>query len=189
MRATVFKYRGLLWGIFAAAMFVLPVSFSPWRAAAAVPILVAGQGLRFWAAGMIPKYRTLTLDAPKLITTGPYSFVRNPLYLGNGIMGCGWALALGWWWLAAFAAAFGVIYSAIIIPYEEAFLAKKFGAEYERFLRSTPQLVPDPVKAASALGDLASVDWARSWYMERHSLRMNIVVTAAAAARLYISIT
>lgn len=183
LRALVFRYRGLLWGVFAAAVLVLPVSFDLVRTCIAIPLLVIGQALRFWAAGIIPKYRTLMLDAPKLVTTGPYSIVRNPLYLGNGLMGCGWALLAGWPWLPSFAAAFFLMYSLVIIPYEERFLLAKFGAEYESYRASVPQLLPSPMRYRSSTD--ASFDAARSWMMERHSLRMNVVVTVVVAARLF----
>lgn len=163
-------------------MLLCPSSFDLSRTLLALPLLAAGQGLRFWAAGLIPKYRTLTLDAPMLVTDGPYSVTRNPLYLGNALMGCGWAVSLGWTWLLVFAAAFVCIYSFVIIPYEEGFLAEKFGAEYEVYSGSVPRLFPDPSKYRRA----PAFDWGRSWSMERHSLRMNIVVTVLVALRLYL---
>lgn len=184
-KALAFKYRGLLWGIFAVLVLALPSSWSPFRGAIAVPLLVIGQALRFWAAGLIPKYRTLTLDAPRLVTEGPYSIVRNPLYLGNGIMGCGWAVLLGWAWLPAFAAAFFCLYSMVIIPYEEGFLLEKFGDEYERYRASTPQLVPSLSRYRRTAG--AAFDAKRSWSMERHSLQMNLIVTLLAALKLYLT--
>lgn len=181
--ALAFKYRGLLWGIFAVLVLVLPSSYDDIRTAIAVPLLLIGQALRFWAAGLIPKYRTLTLDAPVLVTEGPYSIVRNPLYLGNGLMGCGWAVLLGWAWLPAFATAFFCLYSLVIIPYEESFLLEKFGSEYEEYRASTPQLLPAPSRYKKPTR--VKFDARRSWNMERHSLRMNILVTILAAAKLW----
>ena len=35
------------------------------------------------------------LNAPVLVTWGPYKWVRNPLYMGNFIMGMGWAVPQG----------------------------------------------------------------------------------------------
>lgn len=181
MNALVFKYRGLLWGFFAVAVLVFPVSFSPLRMALAVPLLILGQALRFWAAGIIPKYRTLTLDAPVLVTWGPYSIVRNPLYLGNAVMGCGWSVMVGWLWLAAFAVVFCGIYSLVIIPYEEQFLLEKFGDEYLDYMGKTQALVPSFSHFTGFEGYAAK----KSWFMERHSLRMNIVVTVLILARLF----
>jgi protein-S-isoprenylcysteine O-methyltransferase Ste14 len=188
LRETIFKYRGLVWGIFAAAILIFPVSFSARRAAASVPLLAAGQILRFWAAGFIPKYRTLTVGAPSLVTSGPYAWVRNPLYAGNGIMGLGWSVMAGPAWCAVFAAVYFALYRLVIIPLEERFLAERFGEEYERYRRSTPSVLPWPSnlreKAARGRGGF---DGKKSWFMERHSLAMNVFVTAMLAVRLYLS--
>ncbi|MDR1509575.1 MAG: isoprenylcysteine carboxylmethyltransferase family protein [Synergistaceae bacterium] len=186
MKGILFKYRGLVWGVFVAAVLVLPVSFSRLRFCAAVPILLAGQCLRFWAAGVIQKYRTLSLDAPQLVTWGPYAWVRNPLYAGNGLMGLGWALMTGWPMVAAFAAVYFALYSITIIPYEEQFLSKRFGEEYEIYRRSTPALIPGVGDLASRAGKAFSgFNRRKSWYMERHSLNMNLIVTALLLIKLY----
>jgi protein-S-isoprenylcysteine O-methyltransferase Ste14 len=188
LRETLFKYRGLVWGIFAVAVLASPASFSLPRFCAAVPVLLAGQCLRFWAAGVIPKYRTLSHDAPRLVTWGPYAMVRNPLYAGNGLMGLGWALMAGWMFVAAFAALYFALYSMTIIPYEEQFLSVRFGEEYEIYKRSTPALIPDFRDFASrAPKNLSGFDRERSWYMERHSLGMNALVTVLVLIRLCFS--
>ena len=188
LRETLFKYRGLVWGIFAAAVLVLPVSFSPPRFCAAVPVVLAGQCLRFWAAGVIPKYRTLSLDAPRLVTWGPYAWVRNPLYAGNGLMGLGWSLMAGWTFVAAFAALYFVLYSLTIIQHEEQFLGVRFGVEYEIYKRSVPALIPNFRDFASRVPkNLSGFDRGKSWFMERHSLGMNAFVTVLLLARLYFS--
>ena len=97
-----FKCRGLFWAIFAAAALFFPSSFGVARFTIGMGIVLAGQLLRYWAAGYIPKYRTEKIGAPILVTWGPYKWVRNPLYAGNLIMGLGWSLMLGWGWVAAF---------------------------------------------------------------------------------------
>jgi protein-S-isoprenylcysteine O-methyltransferase Ste14 len=186
-RGIIFKYRGLLWGIFALGVLALPVSFSAVRAFAAVPLLLGGQLLRFWAAGVIPKYRTLTVDAPRLVTWGPYAIVRNPLYAGNALLGLGWALMAGWLWVAAFAAVYFLLYSVIIIPYEESFLIGKFRDEYIAYKSVTPSLIPAISGARGKAADrLAGFDPASSWLMERHSLFMNMIVTALVCLRLLV---
>jgi len=188
MRELIFRYRGLIWGLLVAAMLIFPVSFSSARAYAAIPLLAAGQALRFWAAGFIPKYRTLIVGAPNLVTSGPYAWMRNPLYAGNGIMGLGWALMAGWIWEAAFAAIYFTLYTFIIIPSEEKFLTENFGEAYLEYKKNTPSMLP-------ALRDIKSrmersftgFDAKQSWFMERHSLWMNILVTLVVLARLYFS--
>ena len=188
MRELIFKYRGLVWGLFVVAVLIFPVSFSLARIYAAIPLLIAGQSLRFWAAGFIPRYRTLVVDAPSLVTGGPYAWTRNPLYAGNGIMGLGWALMAGWAWEAAFAVIFFTLYSLIIIPFEEKFLAERFGDEYAFYRKSTPSLFPALRDIRSRMDrSRAGFDAKKSWFMERHSLLMNALVTIAILARLYFS--
>jgi protein-S-isoprenylcysteine O-methyltransferase Ste14 len=187
LSSLVFKYRGLLWSIFALAILFFPAGASRLRMAASVPLLVGGQALRFWAAGVIPKYRTLVVGAPVLVTHGPYALIRNPLYAGNAVMGCGWSLMAGRAWPPAFIAAFFVIYSVIIIPWEEGFLLQKFGESYAAYRRSTPSLIPNVAKIGRALRDRrGEFDWNKSWNMERHSLRMNIALTLLVLARLFL---
>lgn len=188
MRELLFKYRGLVWGLFAAVVLIFPVSFSPSRTYAAIPLLIIGQSLRFWAAGFIPKYRTLVVNAPSLVTGGPYAWMRNPLYAGNGIMGLGWALMAGWIWEAAFAVIYFALYSLTIIPFEEKFLLERFGDEYESYRKSTPSLLPalSDIKSRAERSS-AGFDAKKSWFMERHSLMMNALVTALLVARLYFS--
>jgi protein-S-isoprenylcysteine O-methyltransferase Ste14 len=155
--------------------------------ALAAPLVLAGQLLRFWAAGVIPKYRTLTLDAPALVTRGPYAWIRNPLYAGNALLGCGWSLMVGWALVPAFAAVYAVIYSLVIIPYEERFLLARFGDEYLSYKLATPSMVPGFSNFASRAARGSEGFGAReSWSMERHSLRMNLLVTALILARLYL---
>ena len=51
-------------------------------------IAIPGELLRLWAAGHIDKGREIT-------NSGPYRFVRHPLYLGSTVMALGFALASG----------------------------------------------------------------------------------------------
>ena len=142
--STAFKCRGLFWGVFAAGILIFPGEFEIVRFTIGLALVLGGQLLRFWAAGYIPKYRTEVIGAPVLVTWGPYKWWRNPLYAGNAIMGLGWSLMVGWGWVVAFVIAFMLLYSMIIIPAEEEFLADKFGAEYAEFKKRVPQLIPFP---------------------------------------------
>ncbi len=182
-----FKCRGLFWGIFAAGMLIFPATFSCTRFIAGVVLLIAGQLLRLWAAGYIPKYRTEVIGAPVLITWGPYKWIRNPLYAGNALMGLGWSLMAGWWWVAAFAAAFLILYSLIVIPAEEEFLAGKFGVQYEDYRKKVPALIPWPRAGfPSASPHEKPFDAKRSWEQEIYSIRVNLVITALLMLRLFL---
>lgn len=105
-----------------------------------------GMGIRVFTIGHTPRgtsgRNTKAQAAETLNTTGLYSIVRNPLYLGNFFMGLGIALfALFWWLTLIYILAFWLYYERIIFA-EEAFLRNKFGEEYLRWADSTPAFFP-----------------------------------------------
>lgn len=98
-------------------------------------IVFIGILIRAWSAGHIHKFE-------KLAVTGPYSFTRNPLYLGSFFLAAGFAVAAGVWWLAAIVA---VLYLCIYFPVmrvEEGDLRRKFGSEFEDFAANVPLFFP-----------------------------------------------
>ena len=182
-----FKCRGLFWGFFAAGILIFPGNFSAPRFIAGMSLVIAGQMLRFWAAGFIPKYRTETIGAPVLITWGPYAYVRNPLYAGNAVMGLGWSLMVSWGWVGAFIAAFMMLYSFIVIPAEEEFLSEKFGKDYSLYKSRVPALIPSFKRAempASQHERPFDIKQARA--EEIYSISVNVVVTLVIMARLFL---
>ena len=105
-----------------------------------------GLGIRIFTIGHTPKgtsgRKTKKQVADTLNTTGIYSVVRNPLYLGNFFMGLGIALfAYLWWLVLIYILIFWLYYERIIFA-EEAFLRNKFGNEYLDWANSTPVFVP-----------------------------------------------
>ena len=80
--------------------------------------------------------------AETLNTTGMYSIVRHPLYLGNFIIILGISLFVQVWWLTLVAMlAFWLYYERIMFT-EEEFLRNKFGNLYAEWARRTPLFVP-----------------------------------------------
>jgi len=105
-----------------------------------------GLAIRSYTIGHTPKNtsgrNTKRQVADALNTTGIYSVVRNPLYLGNFFMFLGVALFPHLWWLTLiFVLAFWLYYERIIFA-EEAYLRTKFGAEYLDWAERTPVFVP-----------------------------------------------
>ena len=70
----------------------------------------------------------------KLITSGPYQFTRNPMYLGLVILTLGVALWVGAW--PMFIAPVAIFSTAnwVHIPFEEAKMRRQFGAAYEGYV-------------------------------------------------------
>lgn len=107
---------------------------------------IFGLCIRAYTAGHAPRgtsgRNTRRQIADALNTTGPYSLVRNPLYLGNFFMGLGPALFPGMWWLTLiYVLVFWLYYERIIFA-EEAFLREKFGQTFLDWAARTPAFVP-----------------------------------------------
>ena len=80
--------------------------------------------------------------ADELNTTGIYSMVRNPLYLGNFLMWLGIAmLTANIWFIVSFCFLYWIYYERIIFA-EEQFLRKKFGDTYLNWTNVTPIFFP-----------------------------------------------
>lgn len=89
---------------------------------------------RNWGAPMSQKIE------PELVTTGPYRFVRHPIYTGILLAGIGSAVALTWTYLFAVVIAGAYfIYSATV---EERYMTTQFPDTYPDYKRSTKMLVP-----------------------------------------------
>ncbi len=106
-----------------------------------------GLGIRIFTIGHTPKgtsgRNTKSQIAKTLNTTGLYSVVRNPLYLGNFFIGLGIALFSHLWWLSLiYSLSFWLYYERIIFA-EEAFLTYEFGQEYLDWCKKTPVFIPN----------------------------------------------
>jgi len=80
--------------------------------------------------------------ASVLNTTGIYSVVRHPLYLGNLIIILGLLLYIRVWWFAMVGALMFWIYYERIAFAEEEFLRRKFGDAYVDWADKTPAFLP-----------------------------------------------
>ena len=73
-------------------------------------------------------------DAPrKLVISGPYRWVRNPMALAGITQGVAVGLMLGSWSVCAYAICGALMWNAFVRPWEEADLAARFGEEFERY--------------------------------------------------------
>ncbi|HOF38789.1 MAG TPA: isoprenylcysteine carboxylmethyltransferase family protein [Candidatus Hydrogenedentes bacterium] len=109
-------------------------------------VSLIGLGLRIATVGCTPPHtsgrNTKKQVAEELNTTGMYSVVRNPLYLGNFLVGLGPALFLRIWWIPViFLLAFFLYYERIIFA-EEMFLRRKFEDLYIHWANATPAFLP-----------------------------------------------
>ena len=110
---------------------------------ASVALVVLGLALRAWAGGCAGSHtRNATIEAPRLVTGGPFAYVRNPIYLASIILGLGMVGLLGDpWMFALYAGVFIFLYTSIV-PAEEAFLRKTFPDEFARYCANVPRMWP-----------------------------------------------
>jgi len=111
-----------------------------------VPLIALGMGCYFWCVwdfalrgGGTPA----PIDAPKrLVVTGPYRYVRNPMYLGVESLVVGEAILFSSWRLLEYAGLLAVCFHLFVVLYEERTLRKKFGMAYDGYCRTVSRWVP-----------------------------------------------
>ena len=102
--------------------------------------------LYFWCAGaftFIGRGTPAPIDAPVfLVRSGPYRWVRNPMYIGVLSVLIGEAIlfhSLSLVWCALLA---GIAVHLFVVFYEEPSLRRRFGESYETYLRTVPRWLP-----------------------------------------------
>ncbi|HEV2198565.1 MAG TPA: methyltransferase [Bryobacteraceae bacterium] len=107
-----------------------------------LPLSIVGLAIRAWAAGHLEKDMALA-------ESGPYAWVRNPLYLGTLTIAAGFVVASRRWELALlFAAVFALVYLPVV-ELEEQHLANLFPA-FASYKGRVPKLVPRPPRKPGA---------------------------------------
>ena len=111
-----------------------------------VILVVTGELLRLngvrYAGG---ETRTLKVGASVLCSSGPFAYLRNPLYFGNVIIYAGMVFIAGGefvWILLPVTLTFFFLEYGLIISLEEETLRKKFNEEYGEYLSMVPRLIP-----------------------------------------------
>jgi protein-S-isoprenylcysteine O-methyltransferase Ste14 len=95
-----------------------------------------------WSSNRTSGRHTARQVADALNTTGMYSIVRNPLYLGNFLMVLGVVIFLRVWWIPFIYVLLFALYYERIIFAEEMFLRRKFGKDYVEWAAKTPVFFP-----------------------------------------------
>ena len=122
-------------GLFA-AIAVLILARPTWMSVAfGMIISLAGLAIRAWASGHLRKEKTLAVS-------GPYRFSRNPLYLGNSIMGIGIVIGAYSWWVLALVVVYFAVFYPMIIRREKERMKELFPEQYEEYRSKVPSFFP-----------------------------------------------
>ncbi len=160
------SYRSLLWGL-------LP--------------MVLGELIRIWGVSYAGgATRTRNVGAPFLVTNGPFSFVRNPLYIGNLLMYSGAAVIANVWlpWLVIAVFLFFLLQYYFIVNLEEEQLTKIFGEEYQDYRRKVPRFLPRLKPAVSQ--DPVQPDFAGAIKSEKSTFLSFLVIIILLAGKMLI---
>lgn len=129
------------------------------RFALGVCVALLGEAIRLWANGHVGHRKVNQTGAAEagakigqLVTSGPYAFVRHPLYFGTFLIGAGFCILVGNSWLAATAFIFFVVVYRAKMAEEEATLLNEWGEQFLRYQRAVPRWFPTGRRSPSAGG-------------------------------------
>jgi len=137
------------WLAFTGTFAAIGASFLPGGARRELLVLPAavlaplGRAYPVWGLASLRRSFSIIPEARRLVTGGPYSLSRHPVYLGEIATALGINIATGGW-LSAVAIAYFVICELLRIGWEERILAQAFPSEYPEYARRVPRYLPNP---------------------------------------------
>jgi protein-S-isoprenylcysteine O-methyltransferase Ste14 len=190
IRRMIFKYRSYTPIPFLLVMiwFAQPTVLS---LVIGFAVVFTGELIRFWGVSIVgAETRTTgTVGGTFLITNGPFSYVRNPLYVGNMMLYVGvgiMSMALFPWMLLVAIAWFYLQYY-LIVTREEEYLAATFGGEFDAYRRNVRRFVPRLTPYRSVRPAAKTVDPSEGLSSERRTLQaIGLVLALVVAKYIYL---
>lgn len=116
--------------------------------------------IRAWASGHIKKEKELAMS-------GPYQFTRNPLYLGNFLLGLSITIGANSWWCAGLFAVYFLVFYPPVIREERERMKRLFPKQYEEYKKRVPMFFPSLKTFSSARG----LKFSRDLYLKNKEYR------------------
>lgn len=157
-----------------AALLLIPptagTADADWLVWAGLPVVLVGEWIRMWGVHHIGSVsRTRTERLGPLIDHGPFSMVRNPLYIGNILLWIGFAVSARLPWLAPIVFLLLALEYHAIVRWEERLLESRMGASYRDYLTRVPRWIPNLAGRSASEAD-AAFSWKQTLYSERGTL-------------------
>ncbi len=132
--------------------------------------ITIGELLRIWSVGYAGgTTRATALGAARdLVTTGPYSYVRNPLYLGNLLLSVGVTLFTNVLWLIPILIIGYFIQYMPIIAVEEKYLSESCGQVYDKYQTEVSRFLPNFRSYSNQSHH--DYSWSRAFISEKRTL-------------------
>jgi len=144
-RQKIFSYRSYTPIPFLIVMLIFAKP-TLWSLLIGFLIALVGELIRFWGVGYAGGETRTTgpVGGSKLVTNGPYAYVRNPLYLGNMLMYLGFGvMSMA---LFPYFQIIGLVYFFVqyylIVTLEEDYLSRAFPDEYALYIKHVPRFIP-----------------------------------------------
>lgn len=122
-------------GLIGAVLVIILAQPDPPSLIIGLAVTLPGLLLRTWASGHLKKDKELTVS-------GPYMYSRNPLYLGNLIIGLGIIIASRSLWVLGIFVFYFLLFYPLIIQVEVEKMNRLFPREYEGYANQTSVLLP-----------------------------------------------
>lgn len=129
-----YRYRQAVGIVFAAGIVALGRP-SEMLVISGAGFALIGMIIRMWASGYVKK-------DTELATSGPYAFVRHPLYVGNHLIAIALCLASGLWWSWPVWIVLAFVFYPAAIRREDARLSTRFPDEWHAWRAETHALFP-----------------------------------------------
>jgi protein-S-isoprenylcysteine O-methyltransferase Ste14 len=129
-----------------------------------IAVALAGESLQLWATAHLRKN-------VQIIKSGPYAWLRNPMYMGRFFVGLGLALLTWRWFLIAPYVLGYWLYAQARVLGEERYLSGLFGDQYAEYCRTVRRWLPRPPRER-----LSAERWSWNAVLRNHELRVAGVV-------------
>jgi protein-S-isoprenylcysteine O-methyltransferase Ste14 len=154
----LFRHRTSLPLPLAAALLLIPPPKSASSSLIGIGgvVVAVGEIIRLWAVlhiGAISRTRSDRLGP--LVASGPFAYVRNPLYVGNIFLWAGFSIAARLVWLAPIVVALLALEYHAIVRWEEQLLTARIGEPYVRYVRDVPRWIPSFTAGAQSTSEAA----------------------------------
>jgi protein-S-isoprenylcysteine O-methyltransferase Ste14 len=128
------------------ALAVILLARPTWRSIlSGILICALGLAIRTWASGHLRKEKELAVS-------GPYRYSRNPLYLGNFLLGIGVTVGARSWWVLGLCVSYFAVFYPLIIRRERERMKNLFPRQYEDYGKKVPLFFPSLRKHLPANG-------------------------------------
>lgn len=138
-------------------------------------VFLAGLLVRVWAQTHLHHRLKVEMN---LTTTGPYRYMRNPLYIGNTLLLVGLCVLMRLPWMVPVALVYCALVYTLVVRDEEGRLESEYGAHYEEYKRQVPRWMPRALPKATPLNPPAIAFLGASIKAEAHNLLLLVLPLA-----------